>query len=72
MKYLKDVIETGEVSRCEICGKFYKTYAIILDNNPLSISSFLEDEEKSDGTMRTICKKCRDKLESKTKIVSQN
>jgi hypothetical protein len=64
------VIETGKASRCEICGKFYKTYAIILCDNPLCFAHFLIDEEKPDGTMRTI--KCRDKLESKTKIISQN
>lgn len=62
----------GKASRCEICGKFYETYPIILCANPLCFACYLADEEKPDGTMRCICKKCRDKLESKTKIVSQN
>jgi len=54
-------------SRCEICGKFYKTYPIILCDNPMCFASFLSDEEKPDGTIRTICKKCRDKLIHKGK-----
>lgn len=47
---------------CEECGKKYETYAIILDCNPLSAASFLEEETKEDGTMRSICESCRDKL----------
>ncbi len=50
-------------SRCEICGKFYKTYAIILCDNPLCFASFMEDETKADGTMRAICEECRNKLD---------
>ncbi|MCX6822283.1 MAG: hypothetical protein NTW30_05920 [Candidatus Aenigmarchaeota archaeon] len=50
-------------SKCEICGKRYEIYPIIIDNNPLSIASLLEDETKPDGTERTICKECRDKLD---------
>lgn len=49
-------------SRCEICGEKYDTYPIILDCNPLSITSFLEEEERPNGTMRSICEKCREKL----------
>ena len=48
-------------NRCEICGKFYKTYAIILCDNPLCFASFLEEETKPDGSMRTICEECRAK-----------
>ena len=54
-------------SKCEICGKRYDTYAIILCDNPLCFAHFLSDEEKPDGTMRTICKECRDK-EDKVKV----
>jgi hypothetical protein len=49
-------------NRCEICGKFYKTYPIILCDNPLCFASFLEDEMKPNGNMRNICEKCRDEL----------
>jgi len=52
-------------NRCEVCGKFYKTYAIILCDNPICFASFLEEETKSDGNMRSICKKCRDKIKQK-------
>lgn len=45
---------------CEKCGKKYETYAIILDCNPISIASFLEEETKADGAIRSICKECRD------------
>ena len=44
---------------CEKCGKKYNTYAIILSCNPLSIAAFFEDEQKPDGTFRSICKECR-------------
>ena len=50
------------VNQCEICGKGYETYAIILDCNPLSVASFLEEETKEDGTIRNICESCRNKL----------
>ncbi len=49
------------MSKCEICGKKYETYPIILCNNPLCFAHFLADEQKSDGSFRTICEKCRDK-----------
>lgn len=49
------------MNRCEICGEKYETYPIILDCNPLSIASFIEDETKPDGTLRSICEKCRNK-----------
>ena len=61
----------GKASRCEICGKFYKTYAIILCDNPLCFAHFLADEEKPDGTMRAICKKCRNKLEKEAKEIKK-
>jgi hypothetical protein len=50
-----------EKSACELCGKEYETYPIILDCNPISIASLLEDETKPDGSYRHICEKCRDK-----------
>lgn len=50
------------VNQCEICNNHYETYAIILDCNPLSIASFMEEETKEDGTVRNICESCRDKL----------
>ena len=50
-------------SVCDICGNEYEPYAIILDSNPLSITSFLEDESREDNSMRTICKNCRGKEE---------
>ena len=59
-KYLEMLEKPGKVNTCELCGKEYETYPIILDNNPLSISSFIEDEQKEDGEFRTICKKCRE------------
>jgi hypothetical protein len=48
-------------SKCDICGKSYDTYPIILSSNPLSLSLFFIDEERPDGTMRSICKECREK-----------
>lgn len=48
-------------STCEECGKEYETYAIIIDCNPLSIASLLEEEEKTDGTFRRICSDCRER-----------
>jgi hypothetical protein len=53
---------------CELCGKKYNTYAIILSCNPLSIAAFYEDEQKPDGTFRSICKECRTK-EDKEKTI---
>jgi len=47
------------INQCEICGNDYETYAIILDCNPLSIASFIEEETKKDGTIRNICESCR-------------
>lgn len=47
------------VNQCEICGNDYETYAIILDCNPLSIASFIEEETNEDGTIRNICESCR-------------
>jgi len=49
------------MKKCEICGKKYKTYPIILSNNPLSLTRFVMDEQKSDGKFRTICEECRRK-----------
>ena len=57
------------MSRCEICGKFYKTYAIILCDNPLCFASFLADEQKEDDSFRSICESCRNKLENHEVIV---
>ena len=54
-------------SRCEICGKFYKTYPIILCDNPVCFASFLSNEQKEDGTFRSICKNCRENLDIKHK-----
>jgi hypothetical protein len=48
-------------NKCDICGKFYKTYSIILCDNPMCFCSFLSNEEKPDGTLRSICKECREK-----------
>jgi hypothetical protein len=57
---------------CELCGKKYKTYAIILCCDPICIAAFYEDEQKPDGTFRNICRECRDKedkeLSDKRKI----
>ena len=51
-------------STCEMCGKKYETYAIIIDCNPLSIASLFEEEQKPDGTFREICPQCREKSEN--------
>ena len=48
-------------STCEECGKEYETYALIVDCNPLSIASMLEEEQKPDGTFRRICPECRER-----------
>ena len=60
--YLPEVLkkDAQSLKTCEICKKRYETYAIIIDNNPLSVASLLEEETKKDGTRRHICKKCRD------------
>lgn len=50
-------------SRCDNCGKFYKTYAIILCDNPLCFAHFLADEQKKDGTFRALCEPCRKIIE---------
>ena len=50
-------------NRCEICGNKYETYAIILDCDPLSIASFLEEETKEDGIVRSICESCRNNID---------
>lgn len=55
-------------SKCEICGKRYETYPVIIDNNPLSIASLLEDETKPDGTKRNICEACRDGLDKEREM----
>jgi len=47
--------------KCDECGKKYKTYPIILDNNPLSISSFIEQIQNEDGSLKRLCKECWDK-----------
>ena len=47
--------------KCEKCGREYEGYLIIMDSNPLSISSFLEREFKEDGSRRWICEECREK-----------
>jgi len=54
-------------NRCEICGKFYKTYAIILCDNPICFASFLADEVKEDNSFRAICESCRNKLKGNVK-----
>ena len=48
-------------SRCDICGKFYKSYPILLCDNPACFAGHLVSEMREDGTKRTICKSCRDK-----------
>lgn len=50
-------------NRCEVCGMKYETYPIILDDNPLSVAAFLEEEIHDDGSRRYICKKCRKRLD---------
>jgi len=50
------------MSKCEICGKEYETYPIIICNNPMCFAKFLVDEQKADGSFRTICEDCRNKL----------
>lgn len=64
-KYLEMAEKNKKLNKCEVCGKDYETYPIILDNNPLSITSFLEEEKKEDGSLRTICKKCRREINGK-------
>ena len=59
---LKKCEDCPHTNQCEICGNNYETYAIILDCNPLSIASFLEEETKEDGTMRSICESCRQEI----------
>lgn len=59
-KHIKKLENLPKKNVCDICGKEYETYPIILDANPLSIASFLEDESRDDGSMRTICKSCRE------------
>lgn len=54
-------LEGINVNICEKCGKEYETYAIVLDCNPLSIASFIEEETKPDGAIRHICEDCRKK-----------
>ena len=66
-KYIKKLENPSKKSVCDICGKEYETYPIILDVNPLSMASFLEDESRDDGSMRTICKNCRNKEEKNGK-----
>ena len=62
---LKKCEDCPYTNQCEICGNRYETYAIILDYNPLSISSFIKEETKKDGTIRNICESCRKKEEKK-------
>jgi len=50
------------MKKCEICGKKYKTYPIILSNNAVSIACFVAENKKADGSFRTICEECRNKL----------
>ena len=50
------------MSVCEICGKKYETYPIIICNNPMCFAQFLADEQKEDGSFRRICEDCRNKL----------
>lgn len=54
-------------NRCENCGQFYKTYAIILCDNPLCFASFLTWNMKEDGTMRNLCEPCREIIEKEEK-----
>ena len=60
-----DLDSVERLKKCEICGNEYETYAIILDCNPLSIASFIEEETKEDGTIRHICETCRKKEKKK-------
>lgn len=57
-----------KADNCERCGKFYKTYPIILCDNPLCFASFLTFNRKEDGTMRRLCKLCREIIERKEKV----
>ena len=71
-KWVKHFEKDKEIRPCDLCGKDYETYPIILDANPLSIAAFLEDETNKDGTRRYICKECRRKeiaSEENTKII---
>jgi hypothetical protein len=63
LKLSRKVLDENKKSKCEICGKRYETYPIIFCDNPVCVVSFLEKEEKPDGTFRRICKECRDKEE---------
>lgn len=49
-------------SKCDKCGKRYETYAIILDCNPLSLTSFLEQITNKDGSLKSLCEDCWNKL----------
>ncbi len=46
---------------CCKCGKEHEGYAVILDSNPLSIFSYLEERTNDDGSFKNICKECWDK-----------
>ena len=48
--------------KCDECGKRYETYAIILDNNPLSIASFIEEIQNEDGSLKRLCEECWNKI----------
>ena len=49
---------------CSKCGKTYKTYAVILDDNPLSISCELEVREQyyNQKLKKGLCEKCSKKI----------
>ena len=49
---------------CNKCGKEYKTYVVILDDNPLSISRELEVREKyyNQKSKKGLCEKCSIKI----------
>jgi hypothetical protein len=49
------------MSKCDICGKFYKSYPILLCDNPVCFAGFITTETKENGTRRSICKDCRGK-----------
>ena len=54
-------MKTTLKKKCVECGKRYKIYPIILDNNPLSISSFIEQIQNEDGSLKRLCKQCLEK-----------
>lgn len=55
-----EIYKEPEDWTCSKCNKPYKTYAVILDDNPLSISCELEVREQyyNQKLKRGLCEKC--------------